>query len=488
MAMKNTWKKVLALLMALTVFCLPLASCQSGETEDGGSSKASSKESSENSEKESAKTLRVLTDKILYTNGPLELPNSHPSPSLAQKALREIVEHFGGTPNGLEIELEVLPSLDNHYDAELAQVRVELMAGKGPDVFLMSGFGAWSLYDDVQPVNTLFMNPEAAMKRNMFLALDEYMENVQIMEPDKLLPVVMEAGKYDGKQYIMPMTYNLPMGVVRRQVDEAQLPANWDEARNSDIDDVRWSYAVGLEYSPGFRNVMFEQVADNLNETMLIDQDEFFQRTKEACDLYSEYNQNAPSDYMNCGKNNQEHWRGYWEWEVFQSGLVNKEQVQDPLFLPRNAQGGFSAGIENWCAVNANTEHPEDAFFLVDIFMSKEFQCAVVFWDTQNFVIKYPILHSYGEGGLPVYSELLTKKKGGYGGLTLLGNTQRAALREAQENITCVYFTSKVDREMDHMFRSLIDRIANGETLSDNEIRKEADKCYSTMKLLLGES
>lgn len=464
-----------------------------GRGEEGGQSKtmaetqkeaAQAKASAEAKENEGKDVLRVVTDKLLFT------PDQPSAPGLAKKALSEIAEHFGGTPNGLQVELEVLPGLDENYDAELTQLRVELMAGNGPDVFLMSGFGGNVLRElSTGPVNTLFMNPEAAMKRGQFLALDEYIENARFMDMDKLLPAVMDAGKYDGRQYIMPMEYSLPEGAVRSQVDKASLPANWDEGINSDIDDVRWSYAIGLRNFPGFRSVVFQRAWDNLNETMLIDKDEFFQRTKEACDLYSSYKQNAPAGYQNCGQGGAEVWGASWLWDVNSSGLVSDE-VEQPFFILRNSERGLSAGVETWCAVNANTEHPEDAFFMVDIFLSKEYLSTDVFWETRNFVTEIPVLGSHSAAAIPVYSELLTIKFGGYmtDGFTLLGDKQRAALAEAQESITYAYLTSNIDREIDSMFSGLAGRIDSGETISDEDLRKTTDKCHSTLEMMLAES
>lgn len=149
--------------------------------------------------------------------------------------------------------------------------------------------------------------------------------------------------------------------------------------------------------------------------------------------------------------------------------------------------GDVTADVEHWCAVSANTKHPEEAFYIVDIMLSREFLSAMNFWNRQEASVDMPLLGDTAHGVIPVHTELLVNGKMRYRN-NRLGLAQRQALAEAQENITFVYITSNFDRELDSLFADLCVRIDNGEALSDEDIRKATDKCHTTMKMMLAES
>ena len=47
------------------------------------------------------------------------------------------IKYFGGLPGGKEIELEVLPLEDEDLKARISHLKVEIMSGGGPDVFIL---------------------------------------------------------------------------------------------------------------------------------------------------------------------------------------------------------------------------------------------------------------------------------------------------------------------------------------------------------------
>ena len=424
-------------------------------------------------EQDEVEVLRVVTDKYLWANGDKTLLTKGP------QAMEEMVEYYGGTPNGMKVQLEVLPDQNNGYDAELTHIRTEIMSGAGPDVFLLSGFG--SSFSGM-PENTLFQNPEHAMASGFFLPLDDYLKTAQIMEWDELEPSVMKAGQYDGKQYILPLTYLITRGVLR-QAPEA-LPEGWDVAAAAGNPELRQLYARSVVELPGFRETVFGQVADNPGEELLIDSEELFQRTKEALDFYREFPERATAaaDFSNA-------------WIVDCYLLDGASEVDGAyVFFPLgNVQGGVAAAVQDWCAVNSNTKYPEDAFFIVDLLMGRDFQSRQLFWPTKKLISgdhQIPLL-SFGTVGcaLPTYSSLVTSSKGGLiVNEPMVSESQREGLKETQSNITYAYLTSNVDRELDRMFMELVERVDQGQALTDENIRKATDQCHSTIKMMLAEA
>ncbi len=459
-------KKLTAVL--LSVFMLALVGC--------AEKKPNSQQSSQEPE-----TLRIATDmgsmSKWYTGKTRVKEGSH--------ALQQIVDHFGGTPNGLKVELEVLPTKDGEYQSALTHMRTEIMAGNGPDVFYLSGFGSC---EDSLPTDTLFPNPEHAMASKFFLPLDKYIENARFMEWDKLDQTVMAAGQYDGSQYIMPMFYRLSMGVLHRETDAESLPSDWQEAIASGEEDILRMYAQAVSRStPGFRETVFGQIADNIGEELLLDKDELFQRTKEALALYEKYPKVPSGSKTNSGM---------WYINYSDYSLYYLSGTEDPpkgntdftFFAPKGTQGCVTASVEHWCAVGNSTKHPEDAFFMVDVLLSEEFLSCRHFWNIKNSSsVDIPLLGYPGYGCIPVNTELLSNNKKKFKDCSIPAK-QSTALAEARGDITYAYITSNVDRELDHMFIELRDRIKQGENLTDNDIRKATDKTYSTLRMMLAES
>lgn len=267
-------KKRVSIVFILCLFLGLFPACRSGETESAGSrlaadvqrekAAASAAASKALQEEEGIQPLRVVTDSYQVQSW---FGESKSAPDLGKKAFQEILEHFGGTPNGMEAELEVLSLENGRYEAELTHLRTEIMSGAGPDVFHMSGFGG-----GIQglPESTLFPNPENAMASGFFLPLDEYVENARFMELDKLQKTVMDAGCYKGSRYILPMFYRLPVGLLRREEEPGALPASWDEAVASPDGEIRQQYARAAEEIPGFRETAFGRIADNAGQELLI--------------------------------------------------------------------------------------------------------------------------------------------------------------------------------------------------------------------------
>ncbi len=421
--------------------------------------------------------MRGVTDSYQVANWYSPNPDL---PARGKRAFQEMIEHFGGMPNDINVELEILPIESSQYDAELTHLRTEIMAGGGPDVFHLSGFGG-----GIQglPDSTLFPNPEHAMASGFFLPLDEYIENAQFMEFDNLDQKVMDAGKYDGKQYILPMLYRIPMGVLRKEADASSLPADWTQALSCPVDEVRRQYSRAATELPGFREMAFEQIADNANEELLIGQDELFQRTKEALDLYREFPEGIKGRALDdC----------VWTLDYYWLDYTSEEDVTYTFFTPRNPQGGVTASVETWCAVNKNTKFPEEAFFITDFLLSRDFLSYTKFWDSKNFLSNEGIMFTaVNMGAIPVHSSILSTPKGYFMAKAenpIHSERQMEALKDGRESVTFAYLTGNTDCQLDHMFIELVERLEQGENITDNDIRKATDKTYSTLRMMLAES
>ncbi len=189
-----------------------------------------------------------------------------------EEDLRHVIEYYGGLPSGIDVNLEVLPMEGADLHSRLTRIRTEIMAGKGPDVFLMMP----SLLPDRE---MLFPIPKATMERHVFLPLDELRDSSEHIEWDKINPQILSAGQGSEGQMLLPMYYSLDMGVSGEAVD---LPATWENAISGNTPVLSQAYGSAFHFGR-FRNLAFTDVANYEKETMTITEEELGQRMKEAC-------------------------------------------------------------------------------------------------------------------------------------------------------------------------------------------------------------
>ena len=202
-------KKILAVLWVLALL-VPLACCGAQETENKEEAETSSSkwEVSEQEEKTEMiafdKDAEEMQDPLVICMD-LEYAgrNRYTDASVIVNDFLMTLEQTGGLA---DVKVEYLPASGAERESMLSRLRVELMAGKGPDVFIVNGRGA--LGSGAQESEALFTMPQKHMETGLFLPLDDYMENhTEYAEWDKFPEGVMAAGRNAEGQQIIPMSY-----------------------------------------------------------------------------------------------------------------------------------------------------------------------------------------------------------------------------------------------------------------------------------------
>lgn len=125
--------------------------------------------------------------------------------------LKSSIMNIGGPK---DIEFEIIPKNGSEREIYLSRIRTEIMSGEGPDVFLMAYCPTGSPYT----LGYLFPMPEKAMESGCFMVLDEYMEShTELAEWDKMTQIVLEAGKNEEGQQIIPLSYRVPAAMYRAE-------------------------------------------------------------------------------------------------------------------------------------------------------------------------------------------------------------------------------------------------------------------------------
>ena len=104
-----------------------------------------------------------------------------------------------------EYEVEYIPAEGPERETALDRIRTEIMSRKGPDVFILS-----CIREDFVNAHqeALFPSPEKAMESDLFLPLDEYIENnAAYGEWDQFTEKILDAGKNKEGQQIIPIVH-----------------------------------------------------------------------------------------------------------------------------------------------------------------------------------------------------------------------------------------------------------------------------------------
>lgn len=447
----------------MLLLCLPLASCQRGEEKETFSvpSKAEGDAGAVVDETGETKEIPWLTMVI-------------DSPMIPSAFVGQFLRSVPGYGTEFQVEYELINPLFMSTEGDdgepledpetrLRRMRTEMMAGKGPDIFLCDCASAalWE-NDGGEPFSEpLFNYPEKVMRSHVFLPLDEYISKAEYMEWDKLNQKVMEAGSYEGSQYILPIKYNLNLTCFDPELVSADLAREYGAFPTTEYKlNPAASYTDLLSY--------FGQPADYEHDVPSFTEDELLELALSGFDTAQKSREgyfggllNAPEGAFLSG--------GMGPY-LFDKG--NPGELPAYTMLPSyNRDGGATASITCFAAVNANTPNPNEAFRVLDYLMSEKVQ--------QNDYIVNSV------SGMPVYDELGSADKPiSSSSRWWLNETNYDSFCSVREQISAVKFYSLLDREA--MFS--LSKTYLAEDATEDSVRKAAHSTYTTLKMMLAES
>ena len=408
-----------------------------------------------------------------------------------------------GTQEGLEVprdfELEFLPASGAERDTALDRIRTEIMSGSGPDIFIVGCNDK-----KVEAEDALFPMPEKMLTTGLFLPLDDYMENsTHFAEWDRMNSTILEAGCGEEGQQIIPLCYTIPVAVYRAEEAEhtASKEITWMDMLESE-DMALAAAAVWTDNTGNMTNGMpfmrnrapmtefiLGAVADYDEEVLLFTEEELGQRLSEIYTLANRYAayefKDAPAHYVEfLGQ----------EFDVadevyditglsrdIHNGITGSD---DYTLIPLYSDdGGVTAEITVYTAINRNTRRPEDAFCVVDYLAS---------YNAQRCERIYQTLYQNISGGcIPMYDELMSETERVYqinawtdASMTgwCLSDANFAELCEVREQITHVRFRDALDKEFSKAYREYCEAARAGK-----DTDKVVEDAYRTMKQMLGE-
>lgn len=463
-------KKVLSILLAATMLIFLISGCSTLESpssipdeasEDLGLSSANAKDPSS-----TEPGLRLLMD-ILPMHDDKRAAADVAKQRSAAEALVKAAQEKGGPA---DVTIETLPADQTERETAITRLRTEIMSGGGPDLFIIGP-------SDTRFENlTLFNYPQTAMENKIFLPLDDYIAKAQFMKWDELLPVIMDAGKSNGEQQLLPLAYTFPITVFRKADFDPELSANmtWDDLRGSEFPELRAAAqantnGVIYELHHSVFSSLFGEIADFSSGNLTFTEDELCQRlldvkslraAKEAGEfdhLPDHYRTNL---YVNFGSVK-------WQEDTL---LHENEPIKTPIkpeepitIIPcYNLQGGVTAYVSGYAGITRNTNRADDAFFLLDFLLSEKQQA-------ESSIFRLLCYEMYG---VPVNTTLMSKEKPALS--WSLSEENLAELKDAIDQISVVQLRNHGSSLLD----STLGLVKYNE---EDEWKEEVGNIYRTM-------
>lgn len=325
---------------------------------------------------------------------------------------RVAISKYCGLHPETELEIEVVPYIDNtptekteKNKKEIKDMQVEVMAGKGPDVFLLD------------ESNQVLPDMVKSSYNGVFLDLNTVMEGLEKLP---LNQTVIKAGEVDGKQYFLPLGYMLAGiavtdGMLRGWEPSSSQPGEFlDEAASHtgvegfQTEFLLRDYIPGLFGTPvldyGEKTVTFSKELQNFTELLAGRQGLSLEDAPEL-----------PNVAM----------MGHYTFDSLEA-IIQRSFASgtDVKFLPfPNGEGGVNAQVNIFAAVRANSPYASQAGEFLTFLLSDEIQGGTG-WENFGSGEKFTAIPVNNNGFIPAFQYRFTYGEEEY---------QEAAAKKAEE-------------------------------------------------------
>ncbi|MBO5253910.1 MAG: carbohydrate ABC transporter substrate-binding protein [Clostridia bacterium] len=380
--------------------------------------------------------------------------------------------------------VEYIPETGAERETALDRIRTEIMSGGGPDVYIIHCAGGSSFLPRGE---ALFLQPEKAMETGLFLPLDEYIENARYAEWDKFTPSVMNAGRTEEGQMLIPITYSLPAAMYRA-ADFQHTPTKmtWDEMLSSEQlydSAARLGDGFGMKDMGGGFGLDFPldyilgKLADYKNEELAFTEEELLNHVNTMFELQKHTAKTGAYDtlywsegslgilYSDSSRGNRD--------RLTRNGLVTSDVFSLVPFY--SDDGGATAMVQIYAAVNSNTRRPQDAFDVIDYFLATN--------RMQNSELLDKNFYMVGKDtSMSIHEEMCSEAYPLNRGTEYTSEENFAAMSAVRDQITNVQFAGQLNIELQNMMLECYDAHRFGEDYTGI-----VHRAYETMDRILGE-
>ncbi len=300
----------------------------------------------------------------------------------------------------VEVEVEILTRQNlQEREVQLTRIRAEMLAGNGPDIFLLPASDTYRLTVNnmvytQSTADILFKDVQQAMDNHVFYDLSDMYNADTALNKDGLNTAIMDSGILDGERMILPLAWDMDVLVV-------------DPTRLSEINkDEEWFHSVTLtemlqEALETKNNILagcayprnlwlgnmlnyFPNIIDYKSDNVSLSEEElsqFLLMAQEAEDLAGnrEYNWDLTvGSYINNGSHLAKRSYPVYQCRLEEAFAIKKictHTGTNVLMTPvRTSDGKVVANVTYYGAVNGTTAYPELAYEYISAFLTDEYQ------------------------------------------------------------------------------------------------------------------
>lgn len=250
---------------------------------------------------------------------------------------------------GLEMDVEVIEmpsqSLAEGDEAEQlqTQMRTELMAGEGADLFLLDSYQ--HLLPDV------IKTAQNGAFYDLAPLLDETLAEKNVIQP------VMDAGVIDGKRYFVPLAFDL-QGITARQ--------SWLDGWQPAADTPGGMAQAFLERTGGKKALLSELLLESCPSPMLDTAAKTISLSPQQEEVLDYYSRTHALPWAQTGDDK------FYQ-DTLYNFMLDYAQDQELVFLPvPNGAGGYTAQVSLMAAVRANSPLAEEAAAIIAELLNPE--------------------------------------------------------------------------------------------------------------------
>lgn len=297
---------------------------------------------------------------------------------------QKLATQFEKAHKNVTIRLDILPESGEERDVYLEKLRTQIMAGKGPDVFLLPTYTE-------QSNSALFSDVTQAMYNSLFSDISQYYDADESLNTAGLNTVVMDAGCIGETRYVLPLRYDFT--VLYATVESmCGYSLNLDSTEKNIMD---LSKAVLEEGNSATARCVwgrgmfgFDLLSDPLDyasSEVLLSEEELaeymalIQALKEQAVMDNISCETPILHYIRYGTCLNKHIPfaiSYLSSALDYSAIAFAEQTDLKMYPIRSIDGDLVAKVTYYAAVGSGSNQPELAYSFIREFLKEEYQWA----------------------------------------------------------------------------------------------------------------
>lgn len=410
-----------------------------------------------------------------------------------ETALTQLAQYYQ-TTSGHKIEFEKLPSETDERANRIQKLKTEMMAGKGPDIFVFSA--------EDQASAKLIPDFNKAMHTGIFAELSPLLEADENWEDADFYPAILQAGAVDGKQIALPLAFTYYSSLILTDQLAVMQETNLAGTAETYIGEMVGSQADLTKHAfIEFRNPMLllDQPLNYQTEAVTVSEEDLVQALRLCAGYQVDTRaEDAQDEIFTDFENEEELNRNLYglsadkaAWIagispgrlLLQAAMAEADGFSFREFPLPTLEGQYTALIQTGAAVSANCSHVQEAYDFIKLLLSEEVQSGRGFSSDEGRTYGARALEQ--SEGWPVRRNIPVRTL--YQNQSLYSSAVPMETDDfllSAEEITSAIFYSEIDAKAEALCTELA---AQDRHPADREILAAADDWYAQLKIAAAE-